>query len=149
MTQYLLDTNVLLRLSDSASPDQARMFAAISQILAQTDECCITAQVLIELWVVATRPVGVNGLGWTIEQADSAIAQLTARFSLLQETEAIYPTWRNLVNTHRVIGKRTHDLRLIAVMMTHTVTHLLTLNVRDFPNISGITIVHPQTLLDS
>ncbi|KAM3099974.1 type II toxin-antitoxin system VapC family toxin [Phormidesmis sp. 146-35] len=148
MTQYLLDTNILLRLSDSASPDQAQMLAAIAQILTQTNECWITAQVLIEFWVVATRPTHVNGLGWTVEQTDTAIAKLSTQFSLLRETAAIYPTWHNLVLTHRVMGKRTHDLRLIAVMLTHNTTHLLTLNDRDFPNVLGVTIVTPQHLLD-
>ncbi|MBD1824176.1 PIN domain-containing protein [Cyanobacteria bacterium FACHB-DQ100] len=149
MAQYLLDTNILLRLSDPASPDQTRMFATIAQILTQGDQCCITAQVLIELWVVATRPTNVNGLGWTIEQTENAIVRLSAQFSFLRETEAIYPTWRNLVTAHRVKGKRTHDLRLIAVMQTHVVTHLLTLNPRDFPDVLGITIVHPQDLLNA
>ncbi|MEP0916124.1 PIN domain-containing protein [Leptolyngbya sp. DQ-M1] len=92
MAQYLLDTNILLRLSDPASPDQTRMFATIAQILTQGDQCCITAQVLIELWVVATRPTNVNGLGWTIEQTENAIVRLSAQFSFLRETEAIYPT---------------------------------------------------------
>lgn len=147
MTRYLLDTNILLRLSDAASSDQSLMFSAIAQILTQSQECCITAQVLIELWVVATRPRNVNGLGWTIEQTDTAIAQLSLQFALLPETEAIYPTWRNLVNTHRIKGKRTHDLRLIAVMLTHNVTHLLTLNPRDFPSLAEIKIVQPQDLL--
>jgi predicted nucleic acid-binding protein len=148
MTRYLLDTNILLRLSDFASPDHRRIFDTVTQILAQADECLITAQVLIELWVVATRPSNVNGLGWTIEQANTAIGQLSAQFPLLPETEAIYPTWRDLVTTYRVMGKRTHDLRLIAVMLTHNVTHLLTLNPRDFLKISEVTIVEPQDLLD-
>ncbi|MBW4539356.1 MAG: hypothetical protein KME43_09430 [Myxacorys chilensis ATA2-1-KO14] len=47
---------------------------------------------------------------------------------------------------YRVMGKRTHDLRLIAVMLTHQITYLLTLNPRDFPSDSGITIVQPQNL---
>ncbi len=124
------------------------MLAAIAQILTQSDECCITAQVLIELWVVATRRVNVNGLGWTVEKADNAIDQLSTQFSLLPETAAIYPAWRRLVNVYRVMGKRTHDVRLIAIMQTHAVTHLLTLNVRDFPIIPGIAIVHPQDFLN-
>lgn len=36
----------------------------------------ITAQVLVEFWVVATRPIAVNGLGWSAEQARTQIAQL-------------------------------------------------------------------------
>jgi len=35
---------------------------------------------------------------------------------------------------------------LVAAMHVHGVTHLLTLNVRDFARYPGITVVHPQTL---
>ena len=40
-----------------------------------------------------------------------------------------------------------HDAQLVAAMHIHGVTHLLTLNVRDFARYPGITVVHPQTLL--
>ena len=45
----------------------------------QGNECYLTAQVLIELWVVATRLVEVNGLGWSIEQTRQVIDQLLDR----------------------------------------------------------------------
>ncbi|MBW4539357.1 MAG: hypothetical protein KME43_09435 [Myxacorys chilensis ATA2-1-KO14] len=63
MTQYLLDTNILIRLSDSASPDQLMIFNAIAQLITQGNQCVVTSQVLIEFWVVATRPSNVNRLG--------------------------------------------------------------------------------------
>jgi hypothetical protein len=39
-------------------------------------ECVITAQVLIEFWVVATRPIEVNGLGWSVEKTRAKINRL-------------------------------------------------------------------------
>jgi predicted nucleic acid-binding protein len=57
MTAYLLDTNVLLRFSDAASPVHATAVDAVAVLLSRGDRVYITAQNLIEFWAVATRPV--------------------------------------------------------------------------------------------
>lgn len=44
------------------------------------------------------------------------------------------------------MGKRTHDVRLVAAMLANEMTHLLTFNPSDFAGISSITITHPQDL---
>ena len=63
MTQYLLDTNILIRIADTSSAHHSLANNAINQIIINGDECVITPQNLIEFWVVATRPIDVNGLG--------------------------------------------------------------------------------------
>ena len=63
MAQYLLDTNIVLRFSNPSDTQHSLAAEAVATLLAQGGECYLTAQVLIELWVVATRPVDVNGLG--------------------------------------------------------------------------------------
>lgn len=65
MTTFLLDTNVLLRMSDGHAPNHLLAGEAVSTLLARRNEVYITAQNLIEFWAVATRPLDVNGLGWT------------------------------------------------------------------------------------
>ena len=147
MTRYLLDTNILLRSSDKTSSRYSLAVNAVACLLSQRDECVITAQVLIEFWVVATRPVEVNGLGWNVQRTQNQINQLLSQFSLLEETPQIFPNWLQLVTTHSVMGKRTHDLRLIAVMKTYEITHLLTFNPDDFLKTSDLTIVHPSDLV--
>lgn len=147
MSRYLLDTNILLRAVDPASTDYNTAVNAIAHLLTQTYECCITAQVLIEFWVVATRPTAVNGLGWSIEQTQLEIEQLLDQFPFLDDTPQIFTTWLQLVNQYAVKGKRTHDIRLLAVMMTHAITNLLTFNPSDFIAVPGIAIVHPQDII--
>jgi predicted nucleic acid-binding protein len=66
MTKYLLDTNVVLRFCNPSDRQHSLATDSISYLLTQGDECFLTAQVLVELWVVATRPVEVNGLGWAV-----------------------------------------------------------------------------------
>jgi predicted nucleic acid-binding protein len=147
MTRYLLDTNVVMRFCNASDIQHRLATDAISRLLAQEDECLLTAQVLVEFWVVATRPTDVNGLAWTVEQARSTIDQLLDRFRLLEETSQIFPTWLNLVTNSRVIGKRTHDVRILATMLSHGITHLLTFNPSDFIITSSITVIHPQALV--
>jgi predicted nucleic acid-binding protein len=144
MATFLLDTNLLLRLSDGASPDQALADQAIKTLRLRGDWPCGAAQNLIEFWAVATRPVGANGFGWDTQKTRVEIDQLLSKFQLLDDTSAILINWVNLVTTHDVKGKKVHDARLVAVMQAHGVTHLLTFNTDDFKSYSGITLVHPS-----
>ncbi|MEH2022860.1 nuclease [Nostoc sp.] len=70
MTNYLLDTNIILRFTDTDFAEYDLINNAISQILVEGGQCFITSQVITEFWVVATRPMTVNGLGWTVEKTE-------------------------------------------------------------------------------
>jgi len=48
---------------------------------------------------------------------------------------------------HRVAGKQAHDARLVAAMLVHGVTHLLTFNTNDFKRFSEIMVVNPQNVI--
>lgn len=146
MTKYLLDTNILLRASDPTSPSYSLAVNAVASLIAQGHECAITPQVLIEFWVVATRPVEVNGLGWTPQRTEIEINQLLSQFSLIEETPDIFPNWLQLVTAYQVIGKRTHDIRLVAVMKANDITHILTLNPQDFANVPDVNTLHPNDI---
>jgi predicted nucleic acid-binding protein len=147
MIRYLLDTNVILRFCNPSDVQHDVATEAISYLLNQGDECFLTGQVLIELWVVATRPVEVNGLGWTTEKTRQIIDELLNRFPLLEESPEIFFTWLDLVTTNQVMGKRTHDARLIAVLLANNITHILTFNSSDFAVKSMITVICPQQLV--
>jgi predicted nucleic acid-binding protein len=147
MTRYILDTNVVMRFCNPSDIQHHLATEAISRLLAQGDECLLTAQIIIEFWVVATRPVEVNGLGWTVEKTRNTIDQVLERFPLLEESKHIFPNWLNLVTSNKVMGKRTHDVRIVAVMLAYQVTHILTFNPSDFVLTTSIVIVRPQELL--
>lgn len=146
MTSYLLDTNIILRFTDTHSFEYDLINDAISQILVQDGQYFITSQVVIEFWVVATRPVTANGLGWTPEETEQAVQMLINQFELLEETPDIFRLWLNLVTTYKISGKRVHDLRIQAVMLTHNISHILTLNPKDFVEVEGIHIIHPSSI---
>lgn len=149
MGKYLLDTNIILRLSNPSDSQHKLVTEAIAILLMQGDECYLTPQVLIELWVVATRPTDVNGLGWSVEKTHSIVNQLKERFPMADESPQIFPIWLNLVTEYQVVGKRTHDIRIVAAMLASQITHILTLNPKDFTGVTEIKIIHPQTILDA
>ncbi|MEL6579114.1 MAG: type II toxin-antitoxin system VapC family toxin [Cyanobacteria bacterium J06621_12] len=146
MIQYLLDTNILLRASDRTSPSYSLAVNCVASLIAQGYQCVITPQVLIEFWVVATRPSNVNGLGWTVQKTEEKINQLVTQFALIEETEAILTEWLNLVTRHQIKGKRTHDARLMAVAIANGIDYILTFNPKDFTKIKELTIVHPHDI---
>jgi predicted nucleic acid-binding protein len=149
MAKYLLDTNVVLRFSNPSDEQHNLVTEAVATLLRQSDECYLTAQVLIELWVVATRPSDVNGLGWSIEKTCSIIDQLLERFPLIEDSPAILTNWLSLVTKHQIKGKRTHDARIVAVMKAADIGYLLTLNPDDFSGILGIQVIHPSEIIES
>ncbi|MCZ8243530.1 MAG: PIN domain-containing protein [Microcystis panniformis Mp_MB_F_20051200_S9] len=148
MANYLFDTNILLRLSDRISANYALARDATYILIDQGHKCCLTSQIIIEFWVVATRPTGVNGLGWTPERTKNQINQFLNRFTVLEETPEIFTLWFQLVSDYNIKGKRTHDIRLLAVMKAHNITHLLTFNPDDFLPLPNIIIVQPQDFLN-
>ena len=144
MTKYLLDTNILLRASDRSSSRYDLAVNSVASLIAQGHECIITPQILIEFWVVATRPTEVNGLGWSIERTEKKIDRLIRQSTLVEETKAIFSLWLDLVTRYQIKGKRTHDARLMAVAIANEIGHILTFNPKDFTKVTELTIVHPN-----
>jgi predicted nucleic acid-binding protein len=144
MTRYLLDTNIIVRACDPNSPGYPLVINFVNEIIREGGECFVTPQVLIEFWVVATRPLEVNGLGWTTQKTRQEIDRILHQFALLEDTPDIFPLWFQLVAEYDIKGKRTHDIRLLAVMKAHKVTHLLTFNPDDFIILPELAIVQPR-----
>jgi predicted nucleic acid-binding protein len=140
---FLVDTNVLLRSIDPAHPMNAIADHTLRTLRGQEEQLYIVPQNLIEFWNVYTRPLERNGLGRTPEEAESEVTQLKAFFPLLLDTPAIYPTWERLVSTYAVRGVNVHDARLVAAMVVHGLTHIVTFNAPDFARYSEITVVVP------
>lgn len=144
----LLDTNLLTRLANPATPAFFHAAeVAIENVIRSGHEPCIVPQSLYEFWAVATRPLSANGLQMSVVQACKEIDTIVSLFHLLLDERAIFPRWRELVEKYEVHGKPTHDARLVAAMLRHGVTHLLTFNVGDFNRYAEITAIDPSNLL--
>ncbi|MFO5474290.1 MAG: type II toxin-antitoxin system VapC family toxin, partial [Dolichospermum sp.] len=96
---------------------------------------------------IATRAFNVIGLGWSVAQTTQSVQMLINQFDLLEETPDVFSIWFNLVTTYNISGKRTHDIHILAVMLAHNISHILTLNPKDFIAVPEITIIHPQDFI--
>jgi PIN domain. len=146
VTTYLLDTNVVVRLLEPSAPEHKLVADVIRRFLLDGHALVLAPQVLTELWVVATRPIDVNGFGWTPSKTADAIARLRGQFPLLEEGPDIFERWFALVVGVGVRGKRAHDARLAALLLSNGLTQILTLNTADFEGLPGITAVHPSAV---
>ena len=139
----LIDTSTLLRTLQPAHPQRETVRVAIKALTARGRELHIVPQNLVELWVVATRPISQNGLGLSTTEAAAELARLRSMFPLLPDTPAIYPAWEGLVIQYRVAGKPAHDARRVAAMQVHGLTTILTFDKTGFSRYAGIEVLHP------
>ena len=146
--RVLLDANLLLRLDDEGHAHHDTALAALDWLAAHDHEAVIVPQVLYEYWVVATRPLEVNGLGLDVASAERAVAEWMTVFKPLLDERGVFGHWRDLVSAHEVKGKNAHDARLVAAMQRHRVTTLVTFNTPDFARFTGINVFSPADVLN-
>jgi predicted nucleic acid-binding protein len=143
----LLDTNVLLR---SVEPSHVQYPAArdATDILSrQGHNLCLVPQNFYEFWVVSTWPVAQNGRGKTSDEVMVEFAFFESHFAVFSDTSAVFDEWKKLMAAYKVSGKPSHDARLVAAMLTHGITHILTFNDQDFRRYAGITPIPPASVI--
>lgn len=142
---YFVDTNVFLRIVPKTDPDREAALSALRKLIMRKEEFYYTTQVLAEFWTVCTRPTTARGgYGLSVAKTERK-ARLIERYGqFLPETTAAHQEWRRLITTHAVQGVQVHDTRLVAVMKTFGLTHLLTFEKRNFTRFPGITVVAPD-----
>lgn len=127
---WLADSNILTTLSKSQSPQFNRIRLALSNLHDRGDVICIIPQNLIEYWAVATRPIDANGLGLDVAETYDEVRKFKQYFHFLVIGHEVYSNWEKLVTKYQVKGKKTHDAHIVAAMIQHHITHLLTLMER-------------------
>lgn len=150
--RYLLDTNILLRLSQPHDPAYQTIVASLALLQQQPQtEFCYFLQNLAEFWNACTRPADKNGYGFSIADTDQRARAIESFCVYLPDTQQVYAEWRQLVVTHGVSGVQVHDAKLAAGMKAHGITQLLTLNKRDFLRYSssGITAITPEEVIQT
>lgn len=129
---WLVDTNILLRLTEIGSDQHLEARHAIDRLLANGVSLAILLQNIAEFWNVCTRPQINNGLGFSIAQADAELSQIEKVFDLVPDNEEVCRQFRTLLIRHSVIGVKVHDARIVAGMKAHGIANLLTFNIKDF-----------------
>ena len=145
---YLIDTNVLLRVLHSTNTSSPIAEKVVRKLLSNGHELHATTQNFIEFWNVSTRPINKNGMGLSPANAIGLLLKAERLFPLLPDLPAVYAEWRELVVNYGVSGVQVHDARLVATMLVHGLTHILTFNSSDFARYrsKGIVAVDPATV---
>jgi predicted nucleic acid-binding protein len=144
---YLADTNILLRFLLRNDPAYPAIRQAVRTLKTRGEQIITTPQNMAEFWNVCTRPMTLRGgLGLSVEATEMRLRLLERHFPVLPDNPAVYEKWKALVMTHKVVGVNVHDARLVAAMMVHGVTHILTANVRDFARYPAITVLAPEQI---
>ncbi len=143
---YVPDTNVLLRFAVRSDPQHPTVLAAIKNLKLNDDQIQILPQTCVEFWNVLTRPTSGKGFGLSVEYANRSLQFVENIFPLLADTPRIFDIWRTLVVDFGVSGVKVHDAKIVAAMLAHDCTQILTYNPKDFARYSstGIIAVDPS-----
>jgi predicted nucleic acid-binding protein len=144
---YLADTNILLRFLLRNDPAYPAIRQAVRTLKSRGEQIVTTSQNMAEFWNVCTRPTTVRGgLSLSVEASEMRLRLLERHFPVLPDSPATFAKWKALVLAHKVIGVNVHDARLVAAMLVHGVTHILTANVKDFVRYSAVTAIAPDQI---
>ncbi len=135
-----LDTNILLDATDESRPLHSEARGIFQELPRQGAGLFVGTQVLREYLVVATRPPGNNGLGLAVEDAVGNVREFRKYASLIPETVEAHELLNRWALQFRVIGKKLHDLQLLATVHQAGVGILVTSNSDDFPSDTGVRI---------
>lgn len=145
---HVPDTNVLLRFAFRPDSQHAVVLSALKKLKAGGDKIYVLPQTCVEFWNVFTRPTSRNGFGISVQQTNHSLRLVERIFPLLSDSADVHQEWRKLVVNFGVSGVQFHDARIVAAMLVHQVSHILTFNTSDFARYSsiGIVAVDPKTV---
>jgi predicted nucleic acid-binding protein len=142
--RYVVDTNVLLRLSHRSHPQHNLIAESMRRLGSRDIELCFTLQNLGEFWNVSTRLLESNGFGLSVQETNRRFQSVVQAMTLLAEVEGVFHVWLHILERYGVRGVQVHDAHLAAVLEVHSVAHLLTFNGSDFKRFPNIIAVHPS-----
>ena len=144
---FFLDTNILLSATDRSRPDFSAARRVFTEAVPQGYHLCISPQIIREYLVVATRPVSVNGLGLSTQNAIDNIEHFRKRTLLLEENNQSAAELLSLLSRYTITGKKIHDAHIAALMVHHVIPTLITCNIQDFEQFAEISLETPESFL--
>ena len=126
----VVDTNVLVHSTAPTSPHHARARAALARLTSQ-EPVAVTRQVLREYLAATTRPQSWSQ-AYTLAEATAETAEVARRFAVLDDGPLVWNELMTLTRRFAFGGKQVHDANIVATMLAHGETRLLTFNDTDF-----------------
>lgn len=126
----VVDTNVLIHASVTTSPDHHRAVTALAHLAAR-GPVAVTRQILREFLSATTRPQPWARAA-TLAEATRAADGFIQRFTVLEDGPSVWDELMTLTQRFAFGGKQVHDANIVAAMLAHGETRLLTFNDADF-----------------
>jgi predicted nucleic acid-binding protein len=140
--EWFVDTNVLIYATNAHSPWHQQATAVLNAARQRGVNFVISPQILREYLVTATRPAPTPLLRSSEALENVEIYQ--KEFRVVADSPEVSAILVALVRRYDVLGKQVHDTNLVATMLTHCVSYLLTHNVSDFVRFSQEITVIPM-----
>ena len=101
-----LDANILTRTAQPGHAHHLVATDAVNALVLRGDTPCLYPQALYEFCVVATRPIALSGLGFTVNQASAAeLSRLKGLFRYYQIRQPSTPNGSDLSPSTRSGGR--------------------------------------------
>lgn len=125
-----VDTNVLLRALTPQMEMHTEAEALLERRWANGDELWVSRQVIREYIAQITRPQAFMQ-PLTVTQVAAQVEIIQVLFHVADDTAEVTAQLVTLLGTHPTGGKQIHDANIVATMLTHGITILLTANIAD------------------
>jgi predicted nucleic acid-binding protein len=146
--RYLLDSGILLRVVNRDDALHTVTRKAVYRLKADGHVTVTGTQNMAEFWNVCTRPATARGgLGLSVDETHRRLRLIERVAVVLPDLPDLYELWKSLVIGERVMGVQVHDARVVALMKSHGIARLLTLNAADFARYSPIAAVTPAEVV--
>ena len=133
----MLDTNVFLAATDETRAEHLDALALLNRWPDANTTLCVSGQILREYLAVATRPAGSNGLGLKSAEAAGNVRAIQDRTALLAEDARVTKRLLRLLDDTQFAGRQVHDANIVATMLVHGVSAVVTVNTGDFTRFAG------------
>lgn len=136
--RVMLDANVLIAASDHDRPEHHQALQLLSHWPARGVSLCTSGQVLREYLSVATRPASRNGLGIPLGHAVANARAFRSRTTILDDTDRVTERLLELLASIACTGKQVHDANVVATMLAHKVSAIVTMNLKHFARFDAV-----------
>jgi predicted nucleic acid-binding protein len=126
-----VDTNLLVYASQKRSAFHVRAFACLQEARGERRALWISRQVLREYLATVTRPQR-DQAPLPMAEAIADVEGFEQDFNVAEDGPEVFAELRRLLIRVPIAGKQVHDANIVATMLAHGITRLLTFNAADF-----------------
>ncbi|HET6467342.1 MAG TPA: PIN domain-containing protein [Geminicoccaceae bacterium] len=137
-----VDTNALVYANQENSPHHELAREQLRRLRAEGCILWLSRQVLREYLAVVTRDYG-SGPALPLPRATSRVRQLAQLFEVAEDGPEVTTRLLQLVEQYPTAGRQVHDANIVATMLAHRMTRLLTFNGADFRRFVPLIILEP------